>query len=48
MRVEAQRDRLTRWGAGDRVTLRSLHGRRGALDWPTDTDTDTERPVVGW
>jgi hypothetical protein len=43
VRVVAQRDRLTRWGAGDgagdRATLRALHGRRGALDCPTDTET---------
>jgi hypothetical protein len=43
-RVVAQRERLTRcgYGAGDRVTLRALHGRRGALDCPTDPNTDTE------
>jgi hypothetical protein len=46
VRVVAQRDRLTRfgYGAGDRgrVTLRALHGRRGALDWPTDPNTNTD------
>jgi hypothetical protein len=47
VRMVAQRERLTRCGYGagdgdrDRVTLRALHGRRGALDCPTDIDPDT-------
>jgi hypothetical protein len=34
-------------GAGDRdrVTLRALHGRRGALDWPTNTDPDPDPDI---
>jgi hypothetical protein len=44
VRVVAQWERLTRWRAGDRgrVTLRALHGRRGAVDCPTDPDTDPD------
>jgi hypothetical protein len=47
-RVVAQRERLTRCGAGDRgsVTLQALHGQRGAVDCPTDPNTETSARLV--